>query len=195
VRYREQRLGELKRGEPVDGPLRWEAYEPMRGQFARGLDFERTMVAKLRADAALPRAQRRWLKDFDQPRIETHVGVAKTDGAGVRYADVLVIEANPPPGTPLHVETFSFKSRNFKPMDMDDVRAQMRADANTAVKHYGRTLNIRRRSLGLIDVEVQVQRVRLIYEGGELRPIDPAEVRTAVGATQKAVKGVEVSFQ
>jgi len=195
VSYREKRLGELKRGESVDGPLRWEAYEPMRGQFARGLDFERTMVARLRADAALPRAQRRWLKDFDQPRIETHVGVAKTDGAGVRYADVLVIEANPPPGTPLLVETFSFKSRNFKPMKANELRAQLEADANNAVKHYGRTLNIRRRALGLTDVEVQVQRVRLIYEGGELRPSNPAEARTALGAIKQAVKEVEVSFQ
>jgi len=195
VSYREKRLGELKRGEPVDGPLRWEAYEPMRGQFGRGLDFERTMVARLRADAALPRAQRLWLKDFDQPRIETHVGVAKADTAGVRYADVLVIEANPPPGTPLHVETFSFKSRNFKPMDSDDVRVQMMADANTAVKHYGRTLNIRRRSLGLTDVEVQVQRVRLIYEGGELRFGDLNVSNTVMETVEKRVKEVEVSFQ
>ncbi|MFP2909422.1 hypothetical protein ACLESD_31145 [Pyxidicoccus sp. 3LFB2] len=195
VTYREKRLGELKQGEPVDGPLRWEAYEPLRGQFARGLDFERAMVARLRADAALPRAQRRWLKDFEQPRIETHVGVAKTDVAGVRYADVLVIEEKPPPGTPIRVETCSFKSRNFKPMDVDDVRAQMEADANNAVKHYGRTLNIRRRVLGLTDVEVQVQRVRLIYEGGELSPREMDMAHTAMEAVENRVKGVEVSFQ
>ncbi len=195
VTYREKRLGELKRGEPVDGPLRWEAYEPMRGQFARGLDFERTMVARLRADAALPRAQRRWLKDFEQPRIETHVGVAKADVAGVRYADGLVIEEKPPPGTPLRVETFSFKSRNFKSMDPDDVRVQIRADASTALKHYGRTLNIRRRALGLTDVEVQVQRVRLIYEGGELRPANPLVSKAAIDMVERSVKEVEVSFQ
>jgi hypothetical protein len=167
----------------------------MRGQFGRGLDFERTMVARLRADAALPRAQRLWLKDFDQPRIETHVGVAKADAAGVRYADVLVIEANPPPGTPLHVETFSFKSRNFKPMNANELGAQLEADANNAVKHYGRTLNIRRRSLGLTDVEVQVQRIRLIYEGGELRPGDLNVSSTLMEAIEKRVKEVEVSFQ
>jgi hypothetical protein len=195
VTYREKRLGELKKGEPVEGPLRWDAYETMRGQFARGLDFERAMVAKLRADAALPRAQRRWLKDFDQPRIETHVGVAKTDVAGVRYADVLVIEENLPSGKPVRVETFSFKSRNFAPMNPDDLRAQMKADASTALKHYGRTLNIRRRALELTGVEVQVQRVRLIYEGGELMPGSPGAAETAMNVVKSAVKEVVVSIQ
>jgi hypothetical protein len=66
----------------------------MRGQFARGLAFERAMVALLRADAVLPKAQRRFLKDFEQPRIETNVGVAKPGASGVRYADVLVVEGD-----------------------------------------------------------------------------------------------------
>ena len=44
----------------------------------------------LQADAALPKAQRRFLQDFEQPRIETNVGVAKPGESGVRYADVLV---------------------------------------------------------------------------------------------------------
>jgi|GEM_PF-4936211 len=57
----------------------------------RGLEFERTMVKMLRADAQLPRAERRFLGDFDKPRIETYVGVKKP-GTGLRFADVLVIE-------------------------------------------------------------------------------------------------------
>ena len=61
VAYREGRLSELKTGKKAEGPLPWEGYERMRGQFARGLAFERVMVALLRADAALPRAQRFWL--------------------------------------------------------------------------------------------------------------------------------------
>ncbi len=34
-------------------------------------------VALLREDAALPRALRRWLQDFNEPRIETNVGMAR----------------------------------------------------------------------------------------------------------------------
>ncbi|WP_306818977.1 hypothetical protein [Archangium lipolyticum] len=47
-------------------PLTWDGYEKMRGQFARGLAFERFMVSQLRADAALPRAMRRYLQDFTE---------------------------------------------------------------------------------------------------------------------------------
>jgi len=50
------------------------------------------MVFLLRADAALPQAQRLWLRDFAEPRIETSVGVAKEGQAGVRFVDVLVSE-------------------------------------------------------------------------------------------------------
>lgn len=64
VAYREGRLSELKAGEKANGPLRWEGYERLRGWFARGMAFERVMVALLRADAALPRAQRFWLRGF-----------------------------------------------------------------------------------------------------------------------------------
>ncbi|MFP2926797.1 hypothetical protein ACLESO_16675 [Pyxidicoccus sp. 3LG] len=195
VTYRQQRLSALKKGEPVEGPLRWEAYETVRGLFARGLDFERTMANLLRADAALPQAQRRWLKGFIQPRIETHVGVAKADAPGVRYADVLVIEEKPPANTVPRAETFSFKSRNFKPMDLEGMRAQLTADAEAAMTYYGGTLNIRRRNLGLTDVEVRVQRVRLIYEGGALKHSDAAVQRGALTAVKGAVTEVEVSFQ
>jgi hypothetical protein len=91
VSYRRTRLTELEQGRAAEGPLRWEGYERMRGLFARGLAFERAMVSVLRADAALPQAQRRWLRDFLQPRIEVHVGASKPGTAGIRYADVLII--------------------------------------------------------------------------------------------------------
>ena len=54
VAYRERRLAELKAGQEVKGPLRWDAYQPMMGQFARGLEFQRAMTDLLRADAKLP---------------------------------------------------------------------------------------------------------------------------------------------
>ena len=91
VAYYENRLAELKQGTAVKPPLAWAGYERMRGWFARGLAFERVMVELLRADAALPGPQRRFLGDFDQPRIETYVGVKKPE-SGLRFADVLVIE-------------------------------------------------------------------------------------------------------
>ncbi|MCP3136893.1 hypothetical protein [Pyxidicoccus xibeiensis] len=192
VTYRERRLAELVEGRPSKGPLKWEGYQQMRGLFTRGLEFERTMVSRLREDAALPRGERRWLRDFDTPRIELHVGVAKPRVPGVRYADVLVIEGRPPSAQPPRVETFSFKSRDLAGLRVEPLTTQMVADASNALRYYGETLNIRRPELRF---EVRVQRVRLIYEGGALKPRDPDMLRTAVQSVQNEVQGVEVLFQ
>ncbi|WP_224365092.1 hypothetical protein [Hyalangium versicolor] len=192
VAYREGRLSELKAGEKAKGPLRWESYEWLRGRFARGLAFERVMVALLRADAALPLAQRVWLKDFIDPLIETTVGVAKEGQPGVRFADVLVIERQPPAGQSPRVESFSFKSRDLSLLDGEALEAQMIADARDALRYYGESLNIRRRVLKYLGSEVQIRRVRLVYEGGELKPRNLDVLQKAVPAVQKKVRGVEV---
>ncbi len=154
------------------------------------------MVALLRADAALPQAQRVWLKDFNQPRIETYVGVAKEGQPGVRFADVLVIEQQPPAGQPPRVESFSFKSRDFSSvLDEKPLTARMITDASEALRYYGETLNIRRPSLKYLGPQVPVQRVHLIYEGGELKPARPGVQEAAVEQTRNAVPGVEVLVQ
>jgi len=153
------------------------------------LAFERTMVAILEADAALPRAKRKWLKDFDQPRIETHVGVAKSD---LRFADVLVIEAGPSVGSAPRVETFSFKSRDLSRFGAEALTAQLIEDASAAVRYYGETLRIRRPGIAQT---ARIERVRLVYEGGQLKPADPKASRAAVRDAQHEVEGVEVSFQ
>jgi hypothetical protein len=161
----------------------------MRGVFARGLDFERTMVSRLREDAALPKARRQWLGDFDEPRVETHVGVAKVD---LRYADVLVLEGRPTAGQPPRVVTFSFKSRNLRLLDDKGLRRQMTADAGDAMRYYGEMVRIRRPGL---EMEVQVQRVHLVYEGGSLRPVRHAALEQAVLDVKADAKGVEVLVQ
>jgi len=195
VAYRAGRLSELKAGEKANGPLQWEGYQRLRGWFARGMAFERIMVALLRADAALPRAQRFWLRDFVDPRIETCVGVAKEGQPGVRFADVLVIERQPPAGQPPRVESFSFKSRDLSLLEEKALTRQMTADASEALRYYGETLNIRRRVLKYLGPEVQIRRVRLIYEGGELKPTEIDVLKAAVEETRKAVPGVEVLVQ
>jgi hypothetical protein len=192
VGYRDGRLSELKAGEKVNGPLRWDGYERLRGRFARGLAFERIMVALLRADAALPRAQRVWLRDFFDPRIETCVGVAKEGQPGVRFADVLVIERQPSAGQPPRVESFSFKSRDLSLLDENALTRQMTADASEALRYYGETLDVRRPVLKYLGSEVQVQRVRLIYEGGRLKPTKLRVEETAVEEARNAVPGVEI---
>ncbi|OJH37985.1 hypothetical protein BON30_27460 [Cystobacter ferrugineus] len=197
VAYYEKRLGELGRGTATKGPLRWESYEPMRGWFARGLAFERHMVEVLQADASLPRAQRRFLGDFDQPRIERYVGVMKP-GTGLRFADVLVIETGELSNQPPRVETLSFKSRNLSGLKGTALETQLIEDAREALKKYGETLDIRRDSLQPLLREgskVPVSKVRLIYEGGRLMPKDINEVNEAVSATKNALPGVEVLFQ
>jgi hypothetical protein len=197
VGYYEKRLGEVKKGKAPKGPLRWEAYEQMWGWFARGLAFERTMVKLLEADAQLPRAQRRFLGDFHKPRIETHVGVSKP-GTGLRFADVLVIEEGELAGRPRRVETFSFKSRDLSGLGETALEAQMIADAKAALRNYGETLDIRRTSLQTLlpgGSEVQVPRVRLIYEGGKLKPMNSDYLDAAVEKTKGLVPEVEVLFQ
>ena len=197
VAYYENRVAQLKQGTTVKPPLAWAGYERMRGWFARGLAFERTMVELLRADAALPRGLRRFLGDFDKPRIETYVGVKKPK-SGLCFADVLVIEEGAHAGSPPRVETFSFKSRDLSRMEADVLEAQMAADALEALGYYGETLNIRRSSLQHLvreGGEVPVLRVRLIYEGGTLKPKGRDALNEAVKKTQVQAPGVEVLLQ
>jgi hypothetical protein len=197
VAYYEKRLGELKQGMALEGPLRWAPYELMRGWFARGLAFERVMVEVLRADARLPRAQRRFLGDFDKPRLERYVGVKKP-GTGLRFADVLVIETGELAGRPRRVETLSFKSRDLATLGQEALTAQMIADAREALRKYGETLDVRRDSLQPLlrgGSKVMVQRVHLVYEGGTLKPTDARELMAAVNRVRSEVPGVEVLFQ
>ncbi len=125
------------------------------------------------------------------------MGVRK-QGPGLRYADVLVIEEGAPSGRPRRVETFSFKSRDLSVLGDTALEAQMIADARAALAHYGETLDIRRGTLQSLlpgGSEVQVPRVRLVYEGGNLMPKDTADLDAAVSKTQQRVPGVEVLFQ
>ncbi|WNG32130.1 hypothetical protein F0U62_48455 [Cystobacter fuscus] len=197
VAYYEKRLGDIKQGKAAEAPLRWAPYEQLWGWFTRGLAFERHMVALLEADSKLPRAQRRFLGDFDKPLVQKYVGVKKQEGV-LRYADVLIIEQGALAGGPVRVETFSFKSRNLSGMGKDALESQMKVDATEAMLKYGGALDIRRDSLWPLLREgskVSIQRVRLIYEGGELKPKSVADLDAAVREAENAVPGVEVLFQ
>ncbi|WP_434384832.1 hypothetical protein [Melittangium boletus] len=198
VAYYEKRLAEVREGRAEKGPLTWEAYEPMRGGFARGLAFERAMVERLRADALLPRARRRYLGDFEQPRIETYVGVWKPQ-VGLRFADVLVLEqASSAPGTAPRVETFSFKSRNLTGLAPRVLTNQMKSDAKEALTYYGETLDVRRSSLKSLlngSTTIPVLRVRLFYEGGGLRPPFAVRAEDIIELMRTSVPGVEVFIQ
>jgi hypothetical protein len=181
----------VKHGRPLEPPLKWEGYQRMRELWLRGLAFERDMAKLLREDSALPKAQRRFLQDFNEPLVETYVGVWKKE-AGLRFADVLVIEKNPLPGQPPRVETFSFKSRDFSQVGEKALGVQMKADAREALAYYGETLDIRRPGL---QRRVEVQRVRLIYEGDKLIPTQVDDLNAVMRVVEGAVSGVEVSFQ
>jgi len=189
VSYLEKRTAEIERGQAAKGPLEWAGYQVMRARCARGLAFERFMFSILEKDAALPRSQRKWLKDFNQPRIVTHVGVAKAD---LRFADALAIEDRPPAGQSPRVETFSFKSRDLSQMGEAALEAQMLADAHDALRYYGETLNIRRPG---IEMEAQVQRVRLVYQGGAFKPSRSGVLQEALEKVADEVGGIEVVFQ
>jgi hypothetical protein len=118
--------------------------------------------------------------------------------SGLRYADVLVIEEGALGGRPRRVETFSFKSRDLSGLKYEDLKAQIVTDAKEALTKYGETLDIRRGSLQSLfpeSSEVPVQRVRLVYEGGKLRPKNVDDLGAAVNKAKKEVPGVEVLFQ
>jgi hypothetical protein len=197
LEYGRGRVADLQQGKKVKPPLHWEGYQGMRGLVTRGLAFERTMAKLLRDDAALPRARRRFLQDFNEPRVETYVGVWKPE-AGLRFADVLVIEQKPLPGQPPRVETFSFKSRDLSRLGSKTLEAQLTEDPREALRKYGEALEIRRDSLQLHlrgSREVPIKRVRLIYEGGDLKPNEVNVLNRAVNSAKAAVPGVEVLFQ
>ncbi len=196
LQYARERLADLeqgkkvKKGRELEPPLKWEGYQRMQEVLTRGVTFERGRAELLRADAALAQGQRQFLQNFNSPRVEMYVGVWKPK-SGLRFADVLVIEREPPLRQPPRVETFSFKSRDLSGLKYEALEAQMMADAREALEYYGERLDIRRPGL---ELRVEVQRVRLIYEGGTLKPkVDRLEA--AVAATRKAVPGVEVFFQ
>ena len=116
----------------------------------------------------------------------------KKPESGLRYADVLVIEEGALAGGPPRVETFSFKSRNFSGLEDDALMAQMVEDAREALRKYGGTLDIRRDSLQPLlrgGSEVPVQRVRLVYEGGELKPTKAKDLKTAMDETRTQGSG------
>ncbi|WP_375771678.1 hypothetical protein NR798_12515 [Archangium gephyra] len=197
VAYYEERLREIKQGKAAEAPLHWAPYERMRGWFARGLAFEHLMVSLLEADAKLPRAQRRFLGAFVQPRILRSVGVMKPE-SGLRYADVLVIETEGTAGVPPRIETFSLKSRDLSELKPDALKAQMMEDAREALQKYGGTLDIRRDSLQPLlhqGGRVPVQRVRLVYEGNKLKPNNSANLDAAMREVESKARGVEVLFQ
>jgi hypothetical protein len=119
----------------------------------------------------------------------------KKPGPGLRYADVLVIEEGELGGRPRRVESFSFKSRDLSGLDPKALKTQIIEDANEALRKYGETLDVRRDSLKSLfpeDGKVPVQRVRLIYEGGDLKPTNTDFLKAAVEETKGKVPGVEV---
>ena len=122
LQYGKERLAALrqgmkvKEGRELQPPLKWDGYQRMQETLLRGLRFERGRAQVLSDEAALPRAQRHFLQDFDSPRVEMYVGVKKPE-SGLRFADVLVLEQKPPAIQPPRVETFSFKSRDFSAME------------------------------------------------------------------------------
>lgn len=115
-------------------------------------------------------------------------------GAGVRYADAVVIEQNVPPGQLPRVETFSMKSRDFTQATPDQFTAQVVIDAEAAIQSYGGMADIRRLSLNLRGQQVPVSQVHLVYDA-QLRP--PERVLNALSTVEQrlAKLGVEVLFE
>ena len=77
-------------------------------------------------------------------------------------------------------------------MKRASLRAQIEEDAQAALDYYGGTLDILRPSLKR---RVQVQHVRLVYQGGILLPENMRDLKGAMNQVQAKVEGVEVLVQ
>ena len=76
------------------------------------------------------------------------------------------------------------------------MKEQIRQDANDALRYYGGLLDIREPLLlNLRGNQVMVQRIRLVYEGGDLVPADADVMSRAVNKARKIVPGVEVQVE
>jgi hypothetical protein len=201
VAYWERRVAELsqERAAPVPPestvrpPLTWLGYQELRGAFARGLEFQRRMTDALRAQAAVPPDQRTQLREFRSPRVEQNVAVTK--GQGLRFADQLVIEAEPVRGQAPRVETFSCKSRDLRALPREELKRQVRADALEAMQKYGGTLGIRRSSIHRGEGHVDVSKVHLVYDA-QLKPVTEngwTAFKEAVDEVRRS--GVEVQLR
>jgi len=192
--YYDKRLTEMEAAEAasklesVDSPRSWSSYQTLRNTFERGIKYQRARTAALRAQAANGQ-----LPGFSQPHIQANAGVIKVD---LRFADVIIIERQVVPGQPPRVETYSFKSCDFKLLDIEEARALIRAHARDAVRYYGGELDIRTPEVGMRGERVKVTKAHLVYDA-EFMP-STKEAREALLQMMKDVgaeTGVEVRFE
>ena len=189
VTYYEKRLAEMRAAEragQLDSarpPLEWPAYEAVRDTFSRGIAFQRARVEVLRSAAEL--------RGFSKPHVQSNAGVLKDD---LRFADALVTETDP--SRPFRVEVYSYKSRNFRTMNVDEMRAVIEADAHNATKYYGGEVDIRTPVLGMRGKPVKVDRVHLVYDR-DFRLVNPGAENVLRELMKDAVTrtGVEVRFE
>ena len=167
----------------IKPPHRWSSYNELRDTFARGVHYQQVRVAALRVAAKL--------MGFSKPHIQANAGVLKGD---LRYADALVIETDPT--KPFRVETFSFKSRNFKGMQPAEMRDQVAADAQAAQRYYGGEVDIRTPALGMRGKPVKVDQVHLVYDGdGNLIDLKVRQVLEKLFQDITKETGVEVRIE
>jgi hypothetical protein len=147
-------------------PLVWERYRVVKGDFQRGVDFERGVSQAMQQEAALPPAERKLVpKDMHKPRVDSNVGVDREGADTLRYSDQVVVdEASLKPGLQPRVDAFSNKSRDFTRMARKEALAQVVADIREVLTKYGGVLEIRRPGHPLFGRKVRVSRVYLVYD-------------------------------
>jgi len=175
VRYCDERIAKLKAQEALPPPLRWAEYQSFRTRFANAMKYQHEFVEQLRADAALPRSQRKLLKDFERPIILENVGVSKNPKLPTRYADVLVFESAP--GQPFRLHSFSVKQRALLQADAQSLQSVFEMDSAEAHAHYGGILEIRRRATPWFEKKLRVDKLSLVYDaksGPKPKPLQEA---------------------
>jgi hypothetical protein len=143
---------------------------------------------------------------FLEAELET-AGPRLSGEVAVLEKQLAALEKTPPPGATGHLLWSEYldygrgrvadlrrgvRVKHGRPLEPPLKWEGYLADARAALAYYGETLDIRRPGL---QGRVQVHRVRLIYEGGNLMPKDSKLMKRVVLETQKKVLGVEVLFQ
>ncbi len=172
-------------------PRTWPGYQLFRTRFIRALEYQGKVSTWLRGELSRRPAERRLLREMEQPRLDDNVGLKPKGRGSLTYADHFVVdEATLGRSTP-RVETVSTKQRDLRSMEPTDLSRQVQIDAREAVAKYGGEVEVRRPGHPLFERRVPVSRVHLVYDES-LVPLK-SELR---GQMRRAAReaGVELHF-
>ena len=150
--------------ERPENPLDFAKYNLFKSTVARGIEFENKVMELLVRESKLPLEQRTLTKAIHNVRIDQRVGILKDGYGNVLYVDQLVVDLDSLVRDKPLIECFSNKSRNFKHMTTDEIKAIVVKDLQELIEKYSGPLQIRRPGHPLFGQNINVSRLHLVYD-------------------------------